>query len=97
MTHTQALEVKQVLLQIRDSIPPNLVDPIFNYYKTYVDPHAGKPCTCQPKYWNQMLMGLKDKVEATLASYEVPENQQQTAVQEEETVSTPKRGRKKGN
>lgn len=66
MTHTQALEVKQVLLQIRDSIPPNLVDPIFNYYRTYVDPHAGKPCTCQPKYWNQMLVGLRDKVEQTL-------------------------------
>jgi hypothetical protein len=70
MTQTQALEVKQVLMQIGGSIPPNLVDPIFNYYKTYVDPGAGKPCTCQPKYWNQMLIGLKEKVEATLASYE---------------------------
>jgi hypothetical protein len=66
MTHEQALEVKQVLLQIGGSIPANLVDPIFNYYKTYVDAGAGKPCTCQPKYWNEMLIGLRDKVEQTL-------------------------------
>ena len=31
MTHEQALEVKQILLQIAGSIPANLVDPIFNY------------------------------------------------------------------
>jgi hypothetical protein len=66
MTHEQALEVKQVLLQIGGSIPSNLVDPIFNYYKTYVDANMGKPCTCQPKYWNQMLIGLREKVEQTL-------------------------------
>ena len=87
MTHSQALEVKQVLLQIRDSIPANLVDPIFNHYRTYIDPNAGKPCTCQPKYWNQMLIALKDKVEVTLTSYEPKE--------EQEVPSTPKRGRKK--
>jgi hypothetical protein len=66
MTHEQALEVKQVLLQIGGSIPANLVDPIFNYYRTYVDASMGKPCTCQPKYWNQMLIGLREKVEQTL-------------------------------
>jgi hypothetical protein len=66
MTHEQALEVKQILLQIGGSIPANLVDPIFNYYRTYVDPSMGKPCTCQPKYWNQMLIGLREKVEETL-------------------------------
>jgi hypothetical protein len=66
MTHEQALEVKQVLLQIGGSIPANLVDPIFNYYRTYVDASMGKPCTCQPKYWNQMLIGLREKVEETL-------------------------------
>jgi hypothetical protein len=87
MTHTQALEIKQVLLQIRDSIPANLVDPIFNYYSTYVSPGAVRPCTCQPKYWNQMLGELKDKVEVTLESYE----------SKQEMGSTPKRGRKKGD
>ena len=90
MTQEQALEVKQVLLQIGGSIPPNLVDPIFNYYRTYVDASMGKPCTCQPKYWNQMLEGLRDKVEATLASYE-------RAKESQETVSTSKPGRKKRN
>lgn len=90
MTHAQALEVKQVLMQIGGSIPPNLVDPIFNYYKTYVDPGAGKPCTCQPKYWNQMLIGLKEKVEATLASYERTEESQ-------EAVSTSERSREEGD
>jgi hypothetical protein len=89
MTHTQALEVKQVLLQIRDSIPPNLVDPIFNYYRTYIDPHAGKPCTCQPKYWNQMLLKLKDKVEVTLSSYGEEDKQ------EVGQGDTPKHTRKK--
>ena len=88
MTHEQALEVKQVLLQIGGSIPANLVDPIFNYYRTYVDASMGKPCTCQPKYWNQMLIGLKDKVEQTLKSYEQIQNQP-------EEVTSPKRGRKK--
>jgi hypothetical protein len=90
MTHTQALEVKQVLLQIGGSIPPNLVDPIFNYYKTYINPGATKPCTCQPKYWNQMLAELKDKVEATLASYERTETEQ-------EAVSTSEHSREEGD
>jgi hypothetical protein len=81
MTHSQALEVKQVLLQIAGSIPPDLVNPIFNYYKTYINPGAGKPCTCQPRYWNDMLNELKNKVEATLASYE-------EIKEEQETVST---------
>jgi hypothetical protein len=97
MTHTEALEVKDILLQIRDHIPATHVDRIFHYYKSFIDPNAGKPCTCSPKDWNRMLIQLRDKVEATLASYEIPENQQQTTVQEEETVSTSKRGRKKGS
>jgi hypothetical protein len=91
MTHEQALEVKQVLLQIRESIPPNLVDPIFNYYRTYIDPSAGKPCTCQPKYWNQMLLKLKDKVEVTLSSYGEEDKQ------EVGQGDTPKHTRKKRN
>jgi hypothetical protein len=82
MTHTQALEVKELLLKITDHIPANLVDPIFNYYSSYVAPGAAKPCTCQPKYWNQMLEELKTKVEVTLASYEA-------------TINTPKSNRKK--
>lgn len=86
MTHTQALEVKELLMKITDHIPANLVDPIFNYYTTYIAPGAGKPCTCNPRYWNDMLNELKNKVEVTLASYE-EENAQSSK------VST--RGRKK--
>jgi hypothetical protein len=44
-----------------------------------------------------MLIQLRDKVEQTITSYEVPENQQQTTVQEEETGSPSKLGRKKGS
>jgi hypothetical protein len=88
MTHAQALEVKELLLKITDHIPANLVDPIFNYYTTYVAPGAGRPCTCQPKYWNDMLTQLRDKVEVTLTSYEP---------KQEEAVGTSKRGRKKGD
>lgn len=84
MNKDQALEVKSVLMEIRGSIPASYVDRIYHYYKTYVDPNYGKPCTCQPKYWNMMLEGLRDKVENTLASYEVSENQQQTALQEKD-------------
>ena len=79
MTYTQALEVKQVLLQIGGSIPANLVDPIYNYYKTYINANAAKPCTCSPRYWNEMLIELKNKVEETIKSYEATQ----------ETISTP--------
>jgi len=68
MTHAQALEVKELLLKITDHIPSNLVDPIFNYYTTYIAPGAGKPCTWQPKYWNDMLIQLKNKVESILSN-----------------------------
>lgn len=70
MTQEQALEVKSILLQIRDSIPATHVDRIFHYYKSYIDPNASKPCTCSPRYWNEFLMALKNKVEETLSSYE---------------------------
>jgi hypothetical protein len=43
MTLEQALEVKSILLDIRDSIPATHVDRIFHYYKTYIDPNANKP------------------------------------------------------
>ena len=79
MTLEQAQEVKSILLDIRDSIPATHVDRIFHYYKTYIDPNASKPCTCSPRYWNEFLIALKNKVEATLTSYEqttipIPEN-----------------------
>lgn len=74
MTQAQALEVKSILLEIRDSIPATHVDRIFHYYKTYIDPNANKPCTCSPRYWNDFLIALKNKVEATLNSYETTEN-----------------------
>jgi hypothetical protein len=70
MTLEQALEVKSILLDIRDSIPATHVDRIFHYYKTYIDPNANKPCTCSPRYWNDFLVALKNKVETTLTSYE---------------------------
>jgi hypothetical protein len=70
MTQEQALEVKSILLQIRDSIPATHVDRIFHYYKMYIDPNASKPCTCSPRYWNEFLIALKNKVEETLNSYE---------------------------
>ena len=56
MTQEQALEVKDILLQIKDHIPATHVDRIFHYYKTYIDSNAHKPCTCTPKYWNEMLI-----------------------------------------
>lgn len=74
MTQEQALEVKSILLQIRDSIPATHVDRIFHYYKSYIDPNASKPCTCSPRYWNEFLMALKNKVEETLSSYETTNN-----------------------
>ena len=74
MTQEQALEVKSILLQIRDSIPATHVDRIFHYYKSYIDPNATKPCTCSPRYWNEFLMALKNKVEETLSSYEETNN-----------------------
>jgi hypothetical protein len=89
MTLEQAQEVKDILKTIHDHIPATHVDRIFHYYKSYIDPHAGKPCTCSPKDWNRMLIELKNKVEATLASYEQIQNQP------EESTSS-KRGRKKG-
>ena len=80
MTHTEALEVKQILMDCNGTIPATHVDRVYHYYKTFINPNVGgKPCTCSPRYWNEFLAVLKDKVEATLASYE--ENQQ--------TVSTP--------
>jgi hypothetical protein len=84
MNKEQAQEVKDLLITIHDSIPATHVDRIFHYYKSYIDPNAGKPCTCSPKDWNRMLIELRNKVEATLASYENTER------------DTPKRGRKKG-
>jgi len=89
MTHAQALEVKELLLKITDHIPANLVDPIFNYYSSYVAPGAARPCTCQPKYWNQMLQELKTKVEVTLSSYGEEDKQ------EVGQGDTPKHTRKK--
>ena len=82
MNKEQALEVKDILMQCNGTIPATHVDRIYHYYKSFIDANYGKPCTCQPKYWNMMLIALKDKVEATLASYEVPENQQQASIQE---------------
>jgi hypothetical protein len=68
MTQAQAQEVKDILLQIRDSIPATHVDRIYHYYITYINPGMGKPCTCSPKVWNDMLIQLRNKVEETLTN-----------------------------
>jgi hypothetical protein len=74
MTQEQAQMVKSLLVEIRDTLPADKVDTIYNWYKEFINPNHGKPCTCQPKYWNDMLVGLKNKVEETLASYEQTTN-----------------------
>jgi hypothetical protein len=84
MTFEEAKDVKSILVTIHDHIPATYVDRIFNYYKSYIDPNAGKPCTCSPKDWNRMLIELRNKVEATLTSYE-----------NTEPIIPTKRGRKK--
>ena len=71
MTQEQALEVKEILMQCQGTIPATHVDRIYHYYKTYIDPNAGKPCTCNPRYWNDFLVLLKDKVETTLNAAQV--------------------------
>jgi hypothetical protein len=67
MTIEQAKEIKSILVLIKDHIPSHMVDRIFHYYKTHFEPRAIKPCTCSPKYWNQMLIKLRDKVELVLS------------------------------
>ena len=71
MTQEQALEVKEILMQCQGTIPATHVDRVFHYYKTYIDNNAGKPCTCNPRYWNDFLVALKDKVETTLNAAQV--------------------------
>jgi hypothetical protein len=78
MTYEQALEVKQILMDCRGTIPATHVDRVYHYYKTFINPSAGgKPCTCSPRYWNEFLIALRDKVEATLASYEGTQEKQE--------------------
>jgi hypothetical protein len=74
MTQEQAQMVKSLLVEIRDTLPADKVDTIYNWYKEFINPNHARPCTCQPKYWNEMLVGLKNKVEETLASYEQTTN-----------------------
>jgi len=66
MTVDKALEIKEILLQIKDSIPATYVDRIFHYYQSEVNPSAGKPCTCTPKRWQIIINELRDEVEKTL-------------------------------
>ena len=71
MTLEQAQSVKELLMKCQGTIPADLVNPIFNEYKTYVNPNASMPCTCSPKGWNEILAQLKDKVETTLNEAQV--------------------------
>ena len=68
MTIEQAKDIKNVLITIKDHIPSTHVDRIFHYYKSHISLKATKPCTCSPKYWNEMLIKLRDKVESVLAN-----------------------------
>jgi hypothetical protein len=74
MNYSQALEVKDILMQCQGTIPATHVDRIFHYYKSYINPDTVKPCTCSPKSWNVFLIELKNKVEETLTSYETTQN-----------------------
>jgi hypothetical protein len=97
MTIQQALEVKEILLQIKGSIPATHVDRIYHYYVTYVNPSMVKPCTCQPKYWNQMLEGLRDKVESVISNQVKLESilSSQATTESDTPTQGKKRGRKK--
>lgn len=77
MNKEQALEVKSILMDCKGSIPATHVDRVFHYYRSYINANMVKPCTCSPKYWSQMLIELRDKVENTLASYEQQESQEE--------------------
>lgn len=66
MTVLEAEDIKSILVQCQGTIPAQYVDRIFHYYKSHIDPNAGKPCTCTPRYWNDMLISLKNKVEEIL-------------------------------
>jgi len=70
MTLEQAHTVKALLLEIRDTLPADKVDTIFNWYREFINPNHVKPCTCNPRYWNEMITRLRDEVETTLNSYE---------------------------
>lgn len=74
MTLEQAHTVKALLLEIKDTLPADKIDTIFNWYKEFINPNHVKPCTCNPRYWNDMIIGLRDKVETTLNSYEATNN-----------------------
>ena len=70
MTYEQALEVKEITDQCVSTIPGHLVDRIYHYYKTYIDPTINnKPCTCTGKYWTGFLHALKDKVTDVINSH----------------------------
>ena len=66
MNKDQAQEVKDILMQITDHIPSHLTDRIYTYYTTYIKPGHPRPCTCTPRYWQDMLNELRDKVELVI-------------------------------
>ena len=39
MTHTEALEVKDILIQCQGTIPATHVDRIYHYYQTFINPN----------------------------------------------------------
>ena len=66
MNKDQAQEVKDILMQITDHIPNHLTDRIHIYYTMYIKPGHPKPCKCTPRYWQDMLNELRDKVELVI-------------------------------
>jgi hypothetical protein len=73
MTRQEALEVKEIVDQCNGTIPGPLVDRIWHYYCTYIDPkqnRQARPCTCSGKFWTGYLFSLKDKVTDVLRESE---------------------------
>jgi len=73
MTREQALEVKEIVDQCVGTIPGHLVDRVWHYYCTYIDPkqnRQARPCTCSGKFWTGYLFSLKDKVTDVLRETE---------------------------
>lgn len=73
MTKEEALEIKKITDQCIGTIPGGLVDRIWHYYCTYIDPkqnRQARPCTCSGRYWTGYLFSLKDKVADVLRESE---------------------------
>ena len=81
-----ALKIKGIVDQIRDVIPSQYADFVYIHWRNLHAPNAGRPCTCDPKQWKQMLELLRQDVADTLEGPQgetAPETQTQSAPVEE--------------